>query len=78
MRMSQLNISFIEVGKVYKLDDELLKCTKVRASGINTFQVIDESGKDLIKYTLDALGSTIIQDHGIRLIFNRTNELSPL
>ena len=41
----------MKVGSTYKLDNEFLKCTRVRRSGLNTFQVCDEAG--VIKLIFD-------------------------
>ncbi len=61
----------IKVGSTYKLDNIYLKCTKVRKSGVNTFQVCDKSG--VIKEPIYVGG--LIADHGTRIVYLRTKEL---
>jgi len=61
----------IKKGSIYKLDDTFLKCTKVRKSGVNTFQVCDKDG--VIKEPIYSGG--LIVDHGTRLVYLRTKEL---
>ncbi len=61
----------IKEGSTYKLDNIYLKCTKVRKSGVNTFQVCDRSG--VIKEPVYVGG--LIVDHGTRLVYLRTKEL---
>ncbi len=61
----------IKEGSTYKLDDIYLKCTKVRKSGVNTFQVCDKDG--VIKEPVYVGG--LIADNGTRLVYLRTKEL---
>lgn len=61
----------IKKGSTYKLDDIYLKCTKVRKSGINTFQVCDKYG--VIKEPVYIGG--LIADYGTRIVYLRTKEL---
>ncbi len=61
----------IKEGSTYKLDDRYLKCTKVRKSGVNTFQVCDRSG--IIKEPIYVGG--LIADYGTRIVYLRTKEL---
>ena len=61
----------IKVGSTYKLDNIYLKCTKVRKSGVNTFQVSDKFG-----IVLEPIYSgDLIVDHGTRIVYLRTDEL---
>ena len=62
----------IEVGSTYKLDNEFLKCTRVRRNGLNTFQVCDHAG--VIKPSVRAKNG-FITDYGTRIVYKRTNEL---
>ncbi len=61
----------IKKGSTYKLDNVYLKCTKVRKSGVNTFQVCDRSG--VIKEPV--YSGWLILDHGTRIVYLRTKEL---
>ncbi len=61
----------IKEGNTYKLDDIYLKCTKVRKSGVNTFQVCDKDG--VIKEPVCCGGW--FPDYGTRIIYLRTKEL---
>jgi hypothetical protein len=64
MQLKLFNIPII--GKSYMLNDQIFKCIRIRKSGINTFQAVDDKGKDLIIY--DTKSANVILDHGIRLI----------
>ena len=56
----------IELNKTYNYHGELLKCIKIRQSGINSFQVIDFNGTDIILRNPKEPGSIV--DFGRRLI----------
>ena len=61
----------MKVGSTYKLDNLYLRCTRVRESGVNTFQVSDKFG-----IVLEPVYSGgLIVDHGTRLVYLRTDEL---
>jgi hypothetical protein len=53
-------------GEVYEIDGQMMRCRKVRASGINTFQIIDKEGNDLV--LRDEKNPGMIADFGIRVI----------
>ena len=56
------------LNQIYKLNNKYFKCKRIRGSGINTFQLVDEDGKDIIEYC--TRNPNVILDHGIRLITN--------
>ena len=62
----------MKVGSTYKLDNEFLRCTRVRRNGLNTFQVYDQAG--VIKPPVRAKNG-FITDYGTRLVYLRTDEL---
>jgi len=62
----------IKAGSTYKLDNEFLKCIRVRRNGLNTFQVSDEAG--VIQPPVRAKNG-FITDYGTRIVSLRTNEL---
>ena len=62
----------IEAGSTYKLDNEYLKCIRVRRNGLNTFQVCDKAG--VIKEPVKAKNG-FITDYGTRIVSLRTKEL---
>ena len=39
----------MEIGKIYKLDNELIRLEKVHKSGIHVFKVVDQFGNDVVK-----------------------------
>lgn len=53
-------------GDIYRIKGSLMRCKKSRTSGINTFQIIDEAGEDLI--LRDEHNPGVIEDYGIRVI----------
>ena len=62
----------MKVGSTYKLDNEYLKCTRVRKNGLNVFQVCDQFG--VIKPPVRAKNG-FITDYGTRLVSLSTDEL---
>ena len=62
----------MKVGSTYKLDNEYLKCTRVRKNGLNVFQVSDKAG--VIKPPVRAKNG-FITDYGTRIVTFRTDEL---
>jgi len=58
--------------KTYKLDNEYLRCTKLRKNGMLIFQVADSKGNILPPVRAK---NGFITDHGTRLVFRRINEL---
>lgn len=57
------------LGNVYKYNNQYFRCNHIRKSGINTFQLVDEKGNDIVVYC--SLQANVILDHGVRLISNR-------
>lgn len=64
------------VGKTYSIDDVIMMCTKVRESGCNTFQIIENNKNPLIIRHVKLKG--VVLDYGIRIIYNRVNELKEI
>ena len=62
----------IELHSTYKLDNEYLKCTRVRRNGLNVFQVCNKAG--VIKPPVRAKNG-FITDYGTRIVSLRTDEL---
>lgn len=56
----------IRLNKIYYYNRQHLKCTRLRKSGINTFQVVDEQGNDIILH--DPKNPGTITDRGVRVI----------
>jgi hypothetical protein len=52
-------------GAIYRISGELMRCKKIRDSGINTFQVVDTEGNDLVLRDEDSPG--VVVDYGIRV-----------
>jgi hypothetical protein len=52
-------------GEIYRINGELMRCKKIRTSGINTFQIVDAEGNDLI--LRDEKNPGMIADFGIRV-----------
>ena len=60
----------MEIGKVYKLDNELIKLTKIHKNGIHIFQVVDQFGNEVVKRK----GNVII-DYGDRIVRKRLDQV---
>ena len=39
----------MEIGKIYKLDNELIRLEKIHKNGIHVFKVVDQFGNDVVK-----------------------------
>ena len=63
----------MEIGKIYKLDSELLRLTKIYDNGIHVFQVVDQFGADVIKKQ-----NGIIIDYGQRIVKSRLCDIVPV
>lgn len=62
-----------EIGKLYKLDEMILKCVNISFAPVYTFQLCDEKGEEIIKTHPKMPGQVL--DWGVRLVRNRINEL---
>ena len=60
----------MEIGKIYKLDNELIKLTKIHKNGIHIFQVVDQFGNEVVKRK----GNVII-DYGDRIVRKRLDQV---
>ena len=63
----------MQIGKIYKLDSELLRLTKIHENGIHVFQVVDQFGADVIKKQ-----NGIIIDYGKRIVKSRLCDVVPV
>lgn len=53
----------MEINKVYKLDNELIRLKKIHENGIHVFQVVDQFGSDVVKKQ-----GNVIHDYGQRVV----------
>ena len=60
----------MEIGKVYKLDNELIKLTKIHKNGIHIFQVVDQFGEEII-----IRNGNVIEDYGTRVVRARLSQV---
>ena len=60
----------MEIGKIYKLDNELIKLTKIHKNGIHVFKVVDQFGNEVVKRK----GNVII-DYGDRIVRKRLDKV---
>lgn len=60
----------MEIGKVYKLDNELIRLEKIHKNGIHVFKVVDQFGNDVVKRK----GNVII-DYGDRIVRKRLDQV---
>ena len=60
----------MQIGKVYKLDHELIRLEKVHKNGIHVFKVVDQFGNDVVKRK----GNVII-DYGDRIVRKRLDQV---
>jgi len=60
----------MEIGKIYKLDNELIRLEKVHKSGIHVFKVVDQFGNEIVKRK----GNVII-DYGDRIVRKRLDQV---
>ena len=63
----------LKVGKIYLHGHDILKCTKVRESGVHTFQLVDDNGEPII--VRDEKHQGIILDRGVRIVSQSIGEL---
>ena len=60
----------MEIGKVYKLDNELIRLEKIHKSWIHVFKVVDQFGNEVVKRK----GNVII-DYGDRIVRKRLDQI---
>ena len=60
----------MEIGKIYKLDHELIRLEKIHKNGIHVFKVVDQFGNDVVKKK----GNVII-DYGDRIVRKRLDQV---
>ena len=60
----------MEIGKVYKLDNELIRLEKIHKNGIHVFKVVDQFGNEVVKRK----GNVII-DYGDRIVRKRLDQV---
>ena len=60
----------MEIGKIYKLDHELIKLTKIHKNGIHIFQVVDQFGEEII-----IRNCNVIKDFGTRVVRARLSQV---
>ena len=60
----------MEIGKIYKLDNELIRLEKIHKSGIHVFKVVDQFGNEVVKRK----GNVII-DYGDRIVRKRLDQV---
>lgn len=60
----------MEIGKVYKLDHELIRLEKIHKSGIHVFKVVDQFGNDVVKRKWN-----VIIDYGDRIVRKRLDKV---
>lgn len=60
----------MEIGKIYKLDNELIRLEKIHKNGIHVFKVVDQFGNDVVKRK----GNVII-DYGDRIVRKRLDQI---
>ena len=53
-------------GHTYTINNQRFRCKKVRQSGLNTFQLVDDNGEDAVVYS--PTQPNLILDYGIRII----------
>ena len=60
----------MEIGKIYKLDHELIRLEKIHKNGIHVFKVVDQFGNDVVKRK----GNVII-DYGDRIVRKKLDQV---
>lgn len=63
----------MEIGKIYKLDNELIRLEKIHENGIHIFKVVDQFGNEVVKRK----GNVII-DYGQRIVKSRLCDIVPV
>ena len=60
----------MEIGKIYKLENELIRLEKIHKNGIHVFKVFDQFGNEIVKRK----GNVII-DYGDRIVRKRLDQV---
>ena len=60
----------MEIGKIYKLENELIRLEKIHKNGIHVFKVVDQFGNEIVKRK----GNVII-DYGDRIVRKRLDQV---
>ena len=60
----------MQIGKVYKLDNELIRLEKIHKNGIHVFKVVDQFGNEIVKRK----GNVII-DYGDRIVRKKLDQV---
>ena len=60
----------MEIGKIYKLDNELIRLEKIHKNDIHVFKVVDQFGNEVVKRK----GNVII-DYGDRIVRKRLDQV---
>jgi len=60
----------MEIGKIYKLDHELIRLEKIHKNGIHVFKVVDQFGNDVVKRK-----GNIIIDYGDRIVRKKLDQV---
>ena len=60
----------MEIGKIYKLDNELIRLEKIHKNGIHVFKVVDQFWNEVVKRK----GNVII-DYGDRIVRKRLDQV---
>ena len=60
----------MQIGKIYKLDNELIRLEKIHKNGIHVFKVVDQFGNDVVKRKRN-----VIIDYGDRIVRKRLDQV---
>ena len=60
----------MEIGKIYKLDNDLIRLEKIHKNGIHVFKVVDQFGNEVVKRK----GNVII-DYGDRIVRKKLDQV---
>ena len=60
----------MQIDKIYKLDNELIRLEKIHKNGIHVFKVVDQFGNEVVKRK----GNVII-DCGDRIVRKRLDQV---
>ena len=60
----------MEIGKIYKLENELIRLEKIHKNGIHVFKVVDQFGNEIVKRKWN-----VIIDYGDRIVRKRLDQV---